>query len=48
VKDTGSYWTLTPYGDQLMVKLRAISREEAAEGTSEASPREQDEETRAE
>jgi hypothetical protein len=27
-----------------MVKLRAITREEAAEGTSEASPREQDEE----
>jgi len=48
IKDTGSYWTLTPYGDQLMVKLRAITREEAAEGTSEASPREQDEETRAE
>jgi hypothetical protein len=44
LKDTGSYWTLTPYGDQLMVKLRAITREEAAERTSEVSPREGEEE----
>jgi hypothetical protein len=27
VKDTGTYWTLTPYGDALMVQLRAIHRE---------------------
>lgn len=40
VKDTGSYWTLTPYGDQLMVKLRAIARKDAAKGTSEVSVRE--------
>lgn len=26
VKDTATYWTLTPYGDQLMVQLRAIGR----------------------
>ncbi|CAH9068448.1 hypothetical protein PSECIP111951_04152 [Pseudoalteromonas holothuriae] len=26
VRDTNSYWALTPYGDQLMVQLRAISR----------------------
>jgi len=26
VRDTATYWTLTPYGDQLMVQLRAISR----------------------
>lgn len=26
VKDTGTYWTLTPYGDNQMTKLRAISR----------------------
>lgn len=26
VKDTASYWTLTKYGEQLMVKLRAIHR----------------------
>lgn len=27
VKDTGTYWTLTPYGNTLMVQLRAIRRE---------------------
>lgn len=27
VKDTNNYWTLTPYGDQLMVQLRAIRKE---------------------
>lgn len=27
VKDTNSYWTLTPYGDGIMNKLRAIPRE---------------------
>ncbi|MBC7083749.1 MAG: DUF4062 domain-containing protein [Firmicutes bacterium] len=26
VKDTNTYWTLTPYGDTLMVRLRAIKR----------------------
>jgi hypothetical protein len=26
VKDTNTYWTLTPYGDQLMIQLRAIRR----------------------
>lgn len=26
VRDTATYWTLTPYGDQLMVQLRALSR----------------------
>ncbi|MGR9394909.1 DUF4062 domain-containing protein [Rhizobium leguminosarum] len=24
VKDTGTYWTLTPYGDEVMTRLRAI------------------------
>jgi hypothetical protein len=28
VKDTGSYWTLTPYGDEVMTQLRAIKRNE--------------------
>lgn len=28
VKDTATYWTLTPYGDQLMVQLRALRRSE--------------------
>ncbi len=27
VKDIGTYWTLTPYGDSLMVQLRAVHRE---------------------
>ncbi|WP_236210376.1 DUF4062 domain-containing protein [Metapseudomonas otitidis] len=26
VKDTGTYWTLTPYGDTVMTRLRAIQR----------------------
>lgn len=26
VKDTDTYWTLTPYGDQLMTRMRAIKR----------------------
>lgn len=28
IKDTATYWTLTPYGDRLMVQLRALSREQ--------------------
>lgn len=27
VKDTGTYWCLTPYGDNVMTKLRAIRKE---------------------
>lgn len=27
VKDIGTYWTLTPYGNTLMVQLRAVRRE---------------------
>lgn len=26
VKDSGTYWTLTPYGDEVMMRLRAIRR----------------------
>ena len=26
VKDVGTYWTLTPYGDEVMTRLRAIRR----------------------
>lgn len=26
VKDSGTYWTLTPYGDEVMTRLRAIRR----------------------
>jgi hypothetical protein len=29
LKDTGTYWTLTPYGDKLMTSLRAIRKEDA-------------------
>lgn len=28
VKDAGTYWTLTPYGDQVLTSLRAIRRDE--------------------
>lgn len=40
VKDSGTYWTLTPYGDEVMTRLRAIRRagltprSTAAEGAS--------------
>jgi hypothetical protein len=27
VKDSGTYWTLTPYGDEVMTRLRAIPRD---------------------
>lgn len=26
VKDTDTYWSLTPYGDEVMTKLRAIKK----------------------
>jgi Domain of unknown function (DUF4062) len=28
LKDSGTYWTLTPYGDEVMTRLRAIRRNE--------------------
>lgn len=28
VKDTETYWTLTPYGDEIMTRLRAIQRDD--------------------
>jgi len=31
VKDTDTYWTLTPYGDYLMVNLRALRKDEPEE-----------------
>lgn len=31
VKDIGTYWTLTPYGNTLMVQLRAVRREPVTE-----------------
>lgn len=36
VKDTQTYWALTPYGDQVLTTLRAIQKEEKQqEGTTE-------------
>jgi len=34
LRDTGTYWTLTPYGDYLMTQLRAIRRQELREGSA--------------
>ncbi len=31
VKDSGTYWTLTPYGDEVMTRLRAIRSNQAEE-----------------
>ena len=35
VKDTATYWTLTPYGDNVMTKLRAIRKPENAPSKTE-------------
>jgi len=39
IKDTATYWALTPYGDRLMVQLRAVRRtpieHKRAEGTAQ-------------
>ena len=35
VKDSGTYWTLTPYGDEIMTQLRAIRRNEDESQASE-------------
>lgn len=37
VKDLGTYWTLTPYGNTLMVQLRAIRREPLEEDEEETT-----------
>jgi hypothetical protein len=37
LRDTAAYWTLTPYGDATMTRLRAIRREDA-ENAKERSP----------
>lgn len=36
VRDTSSYWTLTPYGDEVMTRLRAIRRDDASSTSLEA------------
>lgn len=35
VKDSGTYWTLTPYGDEVMTRLRAIRSNQDEEGADE-------------
>lgn len=35
VKDTATYWTLTPYGDNFMTKLRAIRKPEKSSSVAE-------------
>jgi hypothetical protein len=40
VKDAGTFWTLSPYGDRRMVQLRALKRK--AEDTSKSGPPESD------
>jgi predicted MarR family transcription regulator len=35
VKDSGTYWTLTPYGDEVMTRLRAIRSNQVEELTDE-------------
>jgi hypothetical protein len=37
VKDVATYWTLTPYGDEVMTRLRAIKRTVDAEETPEVA-----------
>lgn len=34
VKDTSTYWTLTPYGDNVMTRLRAIQKKHQAEASA--------------
>jgi hypothetical protein len=36
VKDTSTYWTLTPFGDYTMVQLRALRREPTSHTSIEA------------
>lgn len=37
VKDTGTYWTITPYGDEIMTQLRAIKRVEKGSADPDAT-----------
>lgn len=37
VKDVATYWTLTPYGDEVMTRLRAIKRTVVAKGPPEVA-----------
>lgn len=35
VKDSGTYWTLTPYGDEVMTRLRAIRSDQSEDSNRE-------------
>ena len=35
VKDSGTYWTLTPYGDEVMTQLRAIRKNHDVQSDTE-------------
>jgi hypothetical protein len=45
VKDVGTYWTLTPYGDTLLTTLRAISRDPQPTDQSEDDEGDEESET---
>jgi hypothetical protein len=38
VRDTATYWTLTPYGDAVMTKLNAIQKHDNAEDNEDSTP----------
>jgi len=42
IKDTASYWTLTPYGDQVLTTLRAITKADLARGLTNLDDQEDD------
>lgn len=48
VKDIGTYWTLTPYGDALMVQLRAIHREPIDDDVQPGEVEEEDDDDKSE
>ena len=43
IKDSGSYWTLTSYGDEVMTRLRAI-RSHSTSAPADEAPQEEEEE----
>jgi hypothetical protein len=42
IKDVDTYWTLTPYGDQMLTTLRAISKDAASEAVAETGDGEEE------
>ncbi|HEY2781987.1 MAG TPA: DUF4062 domain-containing protein [Steroidobacteraceae bacterium] len=37
VRDSGTYWTLTPYGDEVMTRLRAVRSDQSNESADESA-----------